>query len=166
LVIAGPVEAAAPAARRPAPSAAPAREARGQVRVSAQVNALLASLLGGPAEPQAPAAGPNLDAVVHGLLIVGLAISSLLMLTGLALDVVLRRQIPTAIPNIAEVFARLVAGRPSGFLSLGLLVLIATPIVRVIGSMLTFVYERDWRYAVISTLVLLIVGASLLLGRG
>jgi uncharacterized membrane protein len=49
---------------------------------------------------------------------------------------------------------------------LGLLVLIATPILRVIGSTLAFLYERDWRYALITFVVLLVVTLSLLLGRG
>ena len=57
----------------------------------------------------------------------------------------------------------LLALRPSGFLAFGLLVLIATLILRVFGSMIAFVYERDWRYAGITFVVFLIVVTSILL---
>ena len=62
-------------------------------------------------------------------------------------------------------FVRVVSLRPSGFLALGLLVLIATPILRVVGSILAFIYERDWRFAGITFLVLIIVMVSLVLGE-
>jgi len=107
----------------------------------------------------------DLDAVVHRLLVVGLAISTVLMLIGLALDLLLRREIPTVVPDLGEVWTRVLAIRPSGFLALGLLVLIATPIVRVVGSIIIFAYERDWRFALITLVVLAIVTLSLLLGR-
>ncbi|MBP1602740.1 MAG: hypothetical protein H6Q06_2891, partial [Acidobacteria bacterium] len=44
--------------------------------------------------------------------------------------------------------------------------LIATPILRVLGSFVIFLYERDWRYAGVTLIVLLVLAASLLLGRG
>ena len=69
-------------------------------------------------------------------------------------------------PDFGDVFNRVFALRPSGFLALGLLMLIATPILRVIGSILVFLYERDWRYAGITCLVLAIVIVSLVLGKG
>lgn len=108
----------------------------------------------------------NLDQTIHELLVIGLAISVSLMLLGLFLDLALHRVIPTVIPNLGEVFTRVIALRPSGFLSLGLLVLIATPVVRVIGSFIAFLYERDWRYVGITFLVLLIVMFSIILGKG
>jgi uncharacterized membrane protein len=70
------------------------------------------------------------------------------------------------VPDIGDVVNRVIALRPSGFLALGLLVLIATPILRVIGSIGAFVYERDWRFAGITTLVLGVLILSLVLGRG
>ncbi len=108
----------------------------------------------------------DLDQTIHKLLVLGLAISVAFMLLGLFLDLTLHRVIPTAIPNLGEVFTRVITLRPSGFLSLGLLVLIATPVVRVIGSFIAFLYERDWRYAGITFLVLLIVMLSIVFGRG
>src|SRR5262245_16949641 len=66
----------------------------------------------------------------------------MLMLAGLGLDLLYRRELPAAIPDLGEVFRRAVALRPSGFLALGLLMLIATPVLRVIGSIIAFCREH------------------------
>jgi len=108
----------------------------------------------------------DLNAVVHSVLIIGLVISSALMLVGIGLNLVYQREFPVAVPSIADVLIRVAALRPSGFLALGLLALIATPILRVLGSIGAFLYERDWRFAGITTLVLLILTISLLFGKG
>lgn len=152
---------AAPAAPVPEPEAVH----RPEVHVAARIDALLAGVLASSA-PDASVERRDLDNVVHRLLVIGLGLSSLLMIIGLALDVILHRQMPTAIPDLREVIVRVVSGRPSGFLSLGLLALLATPIVRVIGSIAAFLYERDWRYALVSLSVLLIVLLSVILGQG
>ncbi|HBY92408.1 MAG: DUF1634 domain-containing protein [Ardenticatenaceae bacterium] len=108
----------------------------------------------------------DLNAVVHRLLVVGLVLSTLLFLTGLALDVYYGRSIPDTTVSVPEAIRRALALRPSGFLDLGLMALIATPIMRVAGSILVFVYERDWRYAAVTTVVLVIMMTSILLGQG
>lgn len=108
----------------------------------------------------------DLNDVVHAVLIVGLIISTALMLVGVGLYLFSQRDLPTTVPEIGDVIRRVRALRPSGFLALGLLVLIATPIVRVIGSIGAFVYERDWRFASLTTLVLLVLVVSLVLGHG
>jgi len=137
---------------------------RGAVHVAPNLQTLMTALPQGDAgEVQERR---DLNAVVHGVLMIGLAISSALMLVGIGLDLVYQPELPTAVPSISDVLGRVVALRPSGFLALGLLVLIATPIVRVAGSIGAFLYERDWRYAAITSLVLLVLIVSLILGRG
>jgi uncharacterized membrane protein len=108
----------------------------------------------------------DLNEIVHGVLIVGLIISTVLMLAGVGLDLFSQRELPASVPDIGEVISRVLVLRPSGFLALGLLVLIATPILRVIGSLGAFLYARDWRFAGATTLVLAVLIVSLLLGRG
>jgi uncharacterized membrane protein len=141
-----------------------------QLAQNVQVEPHLPDLLAGVAIPveeeERAKEQKSLDQTIHGLLIVGLAISVTLMLVGLFLDLIFRRVIPTTITNPREVFSRVISIRPSGFLSLGLLVLIATPVVRVIGSFIAFVYERDWRYAGITFVVMVVVLLSILIGRG
>lgn len=70
---------------------------------------------------------------------------------------------PHTIPGIAR---RLTHGEPLALVTLGLLILLLTPIVRVAISILVFALERDWLYTAITLLVLIILLVSLLLGRG
>ena len=57
-------------------------------------------------------------------------------------------------------------GDPLAILALGLIVLLLTPVARVAISIFAFARERDWLYVGITTLVLLILLMSFLLGRG
>lgn len=57
-------------------------------------------------------------------------------------------------------------GEPLAIIALGLLVLLATPVLRVIVSIGAFLLEGDRLYAVITALVLLILVVSFFLGRG
>ena len=112
-----------------------------------------------------PARVRDLNNVMHGVLVVGLAVSTFLFLTGLGLDVVLGRVIPESAVPPDEALRRMMQLRPSGFLSMGLITLMVTPLTRVIGSVFVFLWERDWRYAGVSLLVLLVLVVSIALGR-
>ena len=50
-------------------------------------------------------------------------------------------------------------------MTVGLLVLIATPVMRVAVSILAFAADRDWRFVAITISVLAILLVSLLVGR-
>lgn len=52
-------------------------------------------------------------------------------------------------------------GQPLFLIQLGLLILIATPVVRVILCAAGFALERDWTYTVVSLIVLALLGFSL-----
>ncbi|HEY7296198.1 MAG TPA: DUF1634 domain-containing protein [Dehalococcoidia bacterium] len=56
-------------------------------------------------------------------------------------------------------------GQAFGVISLGLLVLLITPVLRVAVSIVAFLIERDWLYTVITTAVLLLLLTGILLGR-
>jgi uncharacterized membrane protein len=60
----------------------------------------------------------------------------------------------------------LTQGDPVALVALGLLVLLATPFLRVAVSIVAFALERDWRYVGITALVLAILLASFFLGKG
>ena len=53
-----------------------------------------------------------------------------------------------------------------GLIQLGLLVLIATPVARVLFSVVAFLYERDWTYVAITVIVLALLSYSLFGGGG
>jgi uncharacterized membrane protein len=71
----------------------------------------------------------------------------------------------TAMHSISGVFRHLRDGSGVSIIALGLLVLIATPIARVVFAVVGFARERDMLYTVISLIVLAILGFSLLHGR-
>jgi uncharacterized membrane protein len=167
--IAGLVALAQPEATRTAfetPGRASSQHERAQVRVAPQVLDLLTIPAPTPQATEQARKQRDVNQVVHTVLIIGLALSTALMLVGICIDLFSQQDLPTAVPDLGDVLGRVAALRPSGFLALGLLVLIATPILRVIGSIVAFLYERDWRYAGITTVVLLVLSISLLLGRG
>lgn len=65
--------------------------------------------------------------------------------------------------SISGVFEHLSSG--DGIIALGLLVLVATPIARVIFAIIGFARERDWLYTVVSLIVLAVLAFSLMHGR-
>lgn len=108
-------------------------------------------------------------ALVSGVLIVGVVTSAVLMtvafVTALAVgwDGSLRG-LPAATSSASD-FSAVVAAvlelRPIGIAQVGLLVLVATPVVRVMASVVAFVLERDRLYAAITLGVLAILLGSL-----
>ncbi|HRX85642.1 MAG TPA: DUF1634 domain-containing protein [Phycisphaerae bacterium] len=66
--------------------------------------------------------------------------------------------------TLGDLFAELGQGRGRALATLGLLVLIITPVVRVIVSIVAMLRLGDRRFAVISGLVLLVLFASMLVG--
>jgi uncharacterized membrane protein len=51
-----------------------------------------------------------------------------------------------------------------GLIQLGLLLLIATPVARVLFSVFAFLHERDWTYVVVTLIVLGLLAYSLFFG--
>ena len=112
-------------------------------------------------------------AVISGVLIVGVAISAALIAFGFAASLIVGwdgsiRGLPTSTLADSD-FSRVGPGilelRPIAFAQGGLLVLIATPVVRVVASFVAFVLERDRIYAAITLAVLTILLVSLFVLR-
>lgn len=61
---------------------------------------------------------------------------------------------PAGLTHITQVVGEAVSLHPLGLIQFGLLLLIATPVVRVVFSVAGFAIERDWMYVVITLLVL------------
>lgn len=75
----------------------------------------------------------------------------------------------TGIPDFIQTFGGIIHGiftfRGQAIIQFGIILLIATPILRVIFSTIGFVLEKDKLYIFISLLVLLIIFASMLSGH-
>jgi uncharacterized membrane protein len=88
------------------------------------------------------------------------------MCVGITLSLVFHNPFPSTVSPPKQVIKGLDRLSSSSFLSLGILLLIATPILRVFGSLIEFVVRRDWQYAAVTLLVLIILAASVLVGGG
>jgi uncharacterized membrane protein len=71
---------------------------------------------------------------------------------------------PATIPTLSGLFQSIAHLDPASIIQLGLLLLIATPVLRVIFCVVGFALQRDKLYVAISTTVLLILLYSFLRG--
>lgn len=62
-------------------------------------------------------------------------------------------------------FHGLVSGQGQSLIIAGLILLIATPVLRVAISVATFTVEKDWTFVVITSIVLLLLVFSFFLGK-
>lgn len=119
-------------------------------------------------------AGFEMETLVGYILLTGVVSSILLLVAGAAwqwfihgtpeFDLTIRDQ------NLWEFLVTSLRGltsgavRPQTFINLGLSVLLLTPFVRVLASMLFFLLvERDWKYSVFTFFVLSVLSYSLFL---
>jgi uncharacterized membrane protein YfcA/uncharacterized membrane protein len=112
-----------------------------------------------PSEPQVVAAT---YAIIGWVLQGGVILSAVVIVIGLLLmslqpDKFAPQQLQMFPHTFAQVATELLTLHPQAVIALGLLLLIATPVLRVAISMIAFAVERDWRFVVITLLVLLIL---------
>jgi len=81
---------------------------------------------------------------------------------GVAPDYRVFRGEPADLRSLHGILADAAAGNGRGLIQLGLLVLIATPIARVLASVVGFALERDGVYVLITLVVLALLGYSFL----
>ncbi len=111
--------------------------------------------------------------IVSWVLLTGVSLAAALIATGLVASFVVGWRgsligLPTAdvpIDSFDRIVDGLAALRPQAIAQLGLLVLLATPIVRVLTSLIAFALERDRLYVVLTAIVLAILLASALFIR-
>lgn len=106
-----------------------------------------------------------LERTVQRVLQAGLAVSFALMAAGLVLAAARDERLAAHVVPPGELASGIASLDSAAFVSLGLMVLIATPFVRVAGSLVAFARLRDRRYALVTAAVLLVMGVSVLIGR-
>ena len=101
------------------------------------------------------------ELVISSVLRGGVLLSIAVILTGVCYYYVLRllgRAPPAAFPDtLAQVSAGLKAANPVAIVTAGLLVLLATPVLRVAVSIAAFAIEKDRTYVIITAIVLAIL---------
>lgn len=120
-----------------------------------------ASLPGGDQQAEG---STRLNVTISRVLAGGLALSMTLLVTGGVMVVVGRGPSLSAATSIADMPRALAALEPGGFLDLGLVVLLATPVARVVALAAGFARRRAWIFCAMSVLVLALLGLSAYLG--
>lgn len=126
------------------------------------------------AAPQTKALGNDsaLDAKIGMLLQVGVFSSAAVILAGGVLSLMRHGReipdygkfhgVPERLNTLSGIFAGARHGDALAIVQFGILMLIATPVARVVFSVFAFMAERDWLYVVISALVLCVLAYSLI----
>jgi uncharacterized membrane protein len=105
------------------------------------------------------------ERTVQLVLLAGIGVSVALMAAGLALGLARGAGLPSGVAAMTELPVGLVRLRPSAYISAGLVVLIATPFVRVAGSLVAFAVQKDRRYVMVTAAVFAVMCLSVLLGK-
>jgi uncharacterized membrane protein len=102
---------------------------------------------------------------VERFLAVVVALCVTLLLVGIALSLLSGNGLPHKVVAAGDLASGLSRRSPAAFLSLGLLTLLALPLLRIGGSLLLFARERDWRYVMVVAGLCGIIAASVLVGQ-
>jgi uncharacterized membrane protein len=113
----------------------------------------------------------RIEAIIGTLLRVGVILSASVVLFGGILylvrhgheivDYTTFHGEPESLKNVREIWQGVLAGSARAIIQLGLLMLIATPVARVVFSAVAFAIERDYLYVAITLIVLAILLYSL-----
>jgi uncharacterized membrane protein len=119
-----------------------------------------------------PAEDQRLELAIAHMLRIGVIVAALLVFLGGILyltgtnapapDYVRFHPFASDIGSFSTVLSGLAALRPESFIQLGILALIATPVLRVILCIVGFGIERDWLYVAVSVTVFAVLIYSLL----
>jgi uncharacterized membrane protein len=134
----------------------------------------MASMAG--SEPAAPPERPRWDddaieRLLAHLLLAGVVLSTLLVVAGGIVFLLHHGAAaphyshfagePAELSSVGGIVRSAARGDGPGLIQLGLLVLVATPVLRVAGSLVAFVMLKDRTYVVLTSIVLLLLGISL-----
>ena len=64
---------------------------------------------------------------------------------------------PSSLTSLSGIFGGLLHLKAANWIQLGVLVLMLTPITRIILSLFDFAHQRDWLYVAITTIVFLVI---------
>jgi uncharacterized membrane protein len=112
----------------------------------------------------------NVYAGVYHMLIAGMIVSNLLFVIGISLALLHPQYFPLSASWVREQYhSRAIAhglthGQPTSFLMLGTVLLILTPVARIIVSIYAFWLDRDRKYVAVTLTVFIIMVLTVILG--
>ena len=117
-----------------------------------------------PRTGEDPRRKARLNLTIARVLAVGLLAAIALLVVGGILALTGRDPSPPSETSIGDIPRAVAALEPGGFFDLGLLVLLATPVARVIALGVGFARRRSWVFCGLSVFVLAILALSAFLG--
>ncbi len=120
----------------------------------------------------ASGAGPDrrgeagLNLTISRVLVAGLILALALLLVGVFMILAGGDATSGGVASISDMPRAIAALDPNGFFYLGLLVLLLTPVCRVIALVVAFARRRAWLFCSFSVFVLAVLGLSAYLGLG
>jgi uncharacterized membrane protein len=105
----------------------------------------------------------DINRLIYHVLRAGVVISVAILLFGFVLVATTGQPIPERSISTRSLGVQLYHFTPEGYLSLGVLILIFTPVVRVLLSLVSFVKEGDRTYVLMTAIVLANLTVSLFL---
>ncbi|OPY34174.1 MAG: hypothetical protein A4E32_00445 [Methanomassiliicoccales archaeon PtaU1.Bin124] len=97
----------------------------------------------------------QLNKIVSLVLRLGMWLSLGIMIVGLVWYAV--DPVPSEVIPVEKVLDQLFHGNPIAMLELGILVLIATPFLRLLTALAAFVYSKQYKFVLVSLVVIAIV---------
>lgn len=94
----------------------------------------------------------------------GIITSTSLLIVGLLALSISPASWSNVIIPIDQIPSEIAQGNPVAVITLGILILIATPLMRILTALFVFVLERDLKYAGISSFILIIVAIAVIIG--
>jgi len=115
--------------------------------------------------PSSPERSTKLHRWLSHLLHLGMLSSLCLMILGMFSLIIKGREASDRLIPLAQLVSRLLAFQPEAFLNLGILILLATPILAVISLVAFFWIRRERSYALVSAAVVCVLLLSILLAH-
>jgi len=116
----------------------------------------------------------RVESIVGNLLRIGVLLSAAVVLAGGILyllhygagipDYKVFRGEPEELKGLSGIIEGALSLRRRGLIQLGILLLIATPVARVVFAIIAFAFQKDVTYVIISIIVLAVLSFSLFLG--
>jgi len=121
--------------------------------------------------PETPETEENVYIDVYRLLIAGMIISSILFALGIVLALLHPQYIPLSTRwvrsqyHVSTVVRGIMHGDPTAILLMATVLLILTPVARVVVSIVAFLVDRDYKFVVVTSIVFLVMVITFILGE-
>ena len=123
------------------------------------------------APPKAPSTEENVYVDVYRLLIAGMIASSVLFALGIVLAMLHPQYFPLSTRwvrsqyHVGTVVHGLLHGDPMAVMLVATVLLILTPVARVVVSIVAFAIDRDRKFVVVTSIVFLVMVITVILGE-